>query len=140
MSPNCLALVQPVAAILSNVATVAMLIFTWKLVRLNETLTTLQVRQVWFTGAMESHSMLMLQIEAARGTWPGYSDNKPIEMVWWDADYAEKPVRRHGDPINLDRLKFFVHPDIRADREPETRSFHPLTWSRRVGCPRGPVA
>ena len=118
MSPDSLALVQAVAAIASTIATVAMAIFTWKLVRLNETMTTLQDRQVWFTGAMESHSMLMLQIEAARGTRPGHPDNKPIEMVWWDPDYAGKPVHRHEDPVNLDQLKFFVPPDIRAARDP----------------------
>jgi hypothetical protein len=68
MSPDCVALIQAVAAIASAMATVAMAIFTWKLVRLNEIPTTLQDRQVWFTSAMESHSMLTLQIEAARGT------------------------------------------------------------------------
>jgi hypothetical protein len=40
------------------------------------------------TGAMESHSDIMLRIEAMRGAPEG----KPIELVWWDPSIEEPPV------------------------------------------------
>jgi len=44
-------------------------------------------RIAWLTGAMETHSDLMLRIEAKRGI-----NEQPIKLVWWDPTIADPPV------------------------------------------------
>jgi hypothetical protein len=57
-------------------------------------------RIAWLTGAMESHSTLLVRIEAARGI-----DDKPIEVVWWDPTIEPFPFKgAHGQVATLDRI------------------------------------
>lgn len=119
MSLEC---VQAISAAFSAAAAVAVAFFTWRLVVLNRTLTELQDRNVWLTGALESHSATMLRIEAARGIRPGQPDPQPIRVVWWDPEYAQGwPLtrRRHGEQAQLDTIYVGVHPNVRAQRDRE---------------------
>ena len=52
-------------------------------------------RIAWLTGAMESHSDLMLRINAARGI-----NGKPIDLVWWDPTIADAPVTKEHEKRN----------------------------------------
>jgi hypothetical protein len=47
-------------------------------------------RIAWLTGSMESHSDLMLRIEALRGI-----EVKPIELVWWDPTIEDVPAPKN---------------------------------------------
>lgn len=59
----------------------------------------------WFTGAMESHSDLMLRIEALRGIEHG----QPIELIWWDPNIEEPPIdRKHGNPVDMKRIYLYL--------------------------------
>ncbi len=51
----------------------------------------------WFTGSMETHSDLMLQIEARRGI-----NGKPIKLVYWDPTIVKFPKKKqHGHVVDL---------------------------------------
>ena len=43
-------------------------------------------RIAWLTGAMETHSELMLRIEACRGV-----RDEPIKLLWWDPTIEDPP-------------------------------------------------
>ena len=49
-------------------------------------------RIAWITGAMETHSDLMLRIEARRGI-----NGEPIKLVWWDPTI--QPLPRNGSTV-----------------------------------------
>ncbi len=75
-------------------------------------------RIAWLTGAMESHSALMLQIEALRGI-----KEKPIELVWWDPTIEDIPsVKEHGKPVEINRIYVYLPPKLRRNK--------PSTWER----------
>jgi len=66
------------------------------------------------TGAMESHSDLMLRIEAKRGI-----NGAPIRLVWWDPTLESPPVKReHGQEIDLDTIYCYLPPSERRLQEP----------------------
>jgi hypothetical protein len=66
-------------------------------------------RIAWLTGAMESHSSLMLRIEALRGI-----NGKPVELVWWDPTIEPPPtVMEHGKPVEVNRIHVYVPPRFR---------------------------
>lgn len=66
-------------------------------------------RIAWLTGSMETHSDLMLRIEALRGI-----NDKPIELIWWDPTIAEPPV--HPEPWEASRTEPHTH--LRAAEGP----------------------
>jgi hypothetical protein len=57
-------------------------------------------RVTWLTGALESHSTLMLRIEAKRGI-----DGKPIKAIWWDPNREKPPFKgTHGVEADLEQI------------------------------------
>jgi hypothetical protein len=61
-------------------------------------------RIAWLTGAMESHSSLMVRIEALRDIRNGAK----IELKWWDPSIAEFPTGRRQLFFSLATIKSFV--------------------------------
>jgi hypothetical protein len=54
-------------------------------------------RIAWLTGAIESHSDIMLRIEAKRGI-----SSQPIKLIAWDPTIEAPPInRQHGDEIDI---------------------------------------
>ena len=75
-------------------------------------------RIAWLTGAMESHSDLMLRIEALRGV-----DGRPVELVWWDPTIEDVPsVKEHGKPVEMKQIYVFLPPKLRREKA--------STWKR----------
>ena len=75
-------------------------------------------RIAWLSGAMESHSDLMLRLEALRGI-----NGKPIELVWWDPTVENIPsVKEHGKPVEMKRIYVFLPPKLRQKK--------PSNWKR----------
>ena len=75
-------------------------------------------RIAWLTGAMESHSDIMLKIEALRGI-----NDKPIEVVWWDPTIEPPPgTKEHGQPMELNRIYVYLPPHLRRNK--------PTRWKR----------
>jgi len=80
----------------------------------------------WLTGAMETHSELMLRIEAKRGIKNG----EPIDLVWWDPTIEERPaVAKHGEEVKLDRIYVYMPPELRQVR-PTWRSRFNRIWTQ----------
>lgn len=105
-----------VFSVVTSLATVAIAYLTYKTGVLAERslgitaeLVAMNQRQNWFTGSMESHSALMLRIEAARGV-----NGKSIETLWWDPTIEKAPIKReHGKPAQLGPIYLFVPEDER---------------------------
>jgi hypothetical protein len=58
----------------------------------------------WLTGAMESHSEIMLRIEAKRGI-----NGQPIKLVAWDPTIEAPPVKReHGQEIDVNTIYVYL--------------------------------
>jgi hypothetical protein len=96
------------------VALTALLVFlTALLVLLTYLVWKVYERIAWLTGAMETHSDLMLRIEALRGI-----NQTPIELVWWDPTIEEPPIQfEHGQPVELNRIHIFVPPHLRRHQK-----------------------
>ena len=85
-------------------------------------------RIAWLTGALESHSDLMLRIEAIRGI-----EGKPIELVWWDPSIENIPtVKEHGKPVEMNRIYIYLPPKLRRNK--------PSAWKRLRDLFRLPAA
>jgi hypothetical protein len=70
-------------------------------------------RIAWLTGAMESHSDLMLKIETLRGI----RENQPIELIWWDPTIEDPPVNReHGKLVELNKIYVSIPPKYRRNK------------------------
>lgn len=66
-------------------------------------------RVTWLTGALESHSTLMLRLEAKRGV-----DGKPIKVVWWDPNREKLPFKgAHGVEAELEQIYLYLPPEHR---------------------------
>lgn len=62
-------------------------------------------RMAWLTGAMESHSDIMLRIEAKRGIKEG----EAIKLLWWDPTIEDPPVKReHGKEVDLNTIYVYL--------------------------------
>ena len=117
-------------ALVTAAATVAMAAFAWRSLQLSRelmgqqaVLVEMQEKNLWLAGALESHSALMLRIEAARGIRPGATDSAPIDVIWWDPEYADEPPKhRHGEPVALGPIRMYVPPDVRAKRDDAERT------------------
>ena len=54
-------------------------------------------RMAWLTGAMATHSNLMLRIEALRGI-----NHEPIKLIWWDFSIGDPPRKdEHGQEVDV---------------------------------------
>jgi len=77
-------------------------------------------RIAWLTGAMESHSDIMLRVEAKRGI----KDGKEIKLIWWDPTIEKPPIKReHGQEIELDTIYVYLPPEERKEK---------ITWQSRI--------
>jgi len=66
-------------------------------------------RIAWLTGAMETHSDLMLRIEAKRGI-----NGSPIKLIWWDPTIEKPPGKReHRQEVDLDTIYCYLPPGER---------------------------
>jgi hypothetical protein len=74
-------------------------------------------RMAFLTGAIESHSNLMVRIEAKRGI-----DGKSIKAIWWDPTVEKTPIRQHGQEDDLSTIYLFL--------PQEQRKYRPTAWQR----------
>ena len=66
----------------------------------------------WLTGAMETHSDLMLRIEALRGI-----NDMPIKLVWWDPTIEKIPTKKeHGQEIDLSTIYMYLPLEMRRNK------------------------
>jgi|GEM_PF-3310640 len=83
---------------IATIATVVIAVFTalvWKINR----------RMEWLTGAMESHSALMLRMEA---------EKKEIEIEWWDPSIEDFPREgKHQEPCKIKKIYVAIQPNLR---------------------------
>ncbi|MGD8617913.1 MAG: hypothetical protein PVH54_01860 [Gammaproteobacteria bacterium] len=90
---------------IATIATVIIAVFTalvWKINR----------RMEWLSGAMESHSTLILRMEA---------EKRGIEMEWWDPSIEEFPREgRHQDPCKINKIYLGIHPKFRKKSQPDS--------------------
>jgi hypothetical protein len=90
-----------ILGVATAMATAVIAWFTVTISRLNRTLTDL-------TGAMESHSTIMMRLEARR---------QGVPVVWWDPTQARTPCNpRHDTPAELKRIYLFLPRELRAQK------------------------
>jgi hypothetical protein len=66
-------------------------------------------RIAWLTGSMESHSALMVRLEAARA-----ASGQAIEVIWWDPTIEPFPFTgAHGQLAKLERIYIGIPPKHR---------------------------
>jgi hypothetical protein len=94
------------------ILTAAIAYFGWQTGKVHERIETLYARIAWLTGAMESHSELMLLIEAKRGI-----GGEPIRTIWWDPTVEGPSAVTHREERPLDVIKFFVPERFRKGTE-----------------------
>ena len=76
-------------------------------------------RIAWLTGAMETHSEIMLRIEAKRGI-----NGQPIKLVAWDPTIEAPPIKReHGQEIDVNTIYVYLPLGQRKNKP---------TWRERV--------
>lgn len=77
-------------------------------------------RIAWLTGAMETHSGLLLRIEAMRGI----TENHPIDLIWWDPTIGKPPIiQEHGQKVEMRKVYVFLPPELRKNR---------ASWKTRI--------
>ncbi|MBN1625816.1 MAG: hypothetical protein JW944_04765 [Deltaproteobacteria bacterium] len=73
----------------------------------------------WLTGAMESHSEIMLRIEAKRGI-----NGLPLKLIAWDPTIEPPPVKReHGQEIDFDTIYVYLPLSQRKNKP---------SWGKRI--------
>lgn len=86
-----------------------MVAFTFVIIFFTFQVWKVYVRTEFLTGAIESHSNLMLRIEASRGI-----NGKPIKLVWWDPTVEKPPVEQaHGQEIDISTIYIYLPLDQR---------------------------
>lgn len=76
-------------------------------------------RVAWLTGAMESHSTLMLRIEAKRGV-----NGEPLKVKWWDPNREEIPFKgAHDKEADLECIYLYLPPKYRLCKHGILRKF-----------------
>lgn len=66
----------------------------------------------WLTGAMESHSDLMLRIAARSGI-----NGEPIKLVWWDPTIEKTPTKKeHSQEIDLSTIYIYLPLEMRRNK------------------------
>jgi hypothetical protein len=69
----------------------------------------------WFTGAMESHSDLMLRMEVRA---------KGVKMVWWDKTIKPIPFSgKHSEEVTIEEIYISLPPRLRREQ--------PSAWWKR---------
>ena len=72
-------------------------------------------RIAWLTGAMESHSTLMLRFEALRAV---NSKGEPLKVIWWDPDIPPPgPPPQHGQDASINEIRVYLPPHLRRGRK-----------------------
>ncbi len=70
-------------------------------------------RITWLTGSMESHSTLMLRLEALRTS----NEGTPIKVIWWDPKIEDWPHEgEHGDEAELKTIYLGIPLDRRKNK------------------------
>ena len=78
-------------------------------------------RIAWLMGSMETHSDLILRIEAKRGI-----NDAPIKLLWWDPTIEAIPTKKqHGEEIDLSTIYIYLPPEMRR---------HKPTYRQRLGA------
>jgi hypothetical protein len=73
----------------------------------------------WLTGALESHSVLFLRLEAARSV---SETGQPVKVVWWDPDIDQVPVRpEHKKETKVTEIYLYLPPRLRRNRQSRLR-------------------
>ena len=76
----------------------------------------------WLTGAMETHSDLMLRIEARRGV-----NGQPVRLVWWDPTIAIVPTKKeHGEEVDLSTIYIYLPLEMRRNNPTRLQRFKAL--------------
>jgi len=57
----------------------------------------------WFTGALESHSTIMLWLEAQRGI-----GGRPIKLEWFDPDATSRSIRDYAPGTEVDFTPIYL--------------------------------
>jgi hypothetical protein len=92
--------------IVTALATVALAIATCALWRTTNAMKKQNEQIANFTGAMESHSTLMLRLEARKYGLP---------VVWWDPTQARTPGNpRHEQPADLSTIYIYLPTELRT--------------------------
>lgn len=60
---------------------------------------------------MQTHSDLMLRIEAKRGI----DGQSPIKLIWRDPIIEESPKHKHGYPVDLSTIRLLMPPEDRQN-------------------------
>ena len=79
----------------------------WMVWRATQEIAKYNERLTWFTGAMESHSKIMMRLEANR---------QKIPVVWWDPDIEGVPTtpsKKHKAPAEISTVYQFLPPNLR---------------------------
>ncbi len=67
----------------------------------------------WFTGALETHSELMLRIEAKRGI-----NGEPIKVIWWNPLTKHFPFSgEHSTEAELSEIYLGIPPKFRGENQ-----------------------
>jgi len=71
----------------------------------------INARVSWLTGAMESHSTMMLRIEAKLGV-----EKEPIKVIWWYPTMQKFPFSgEHGQEAKLNKIYLGIPPKYRSN-------------------------
>jgi len=88
-------------AIVTTISTVVIAVFSWLVWRV-------YAKIAWFTGAMETHSEIMMRLAAKE---------KGVEMVWWDPTIGKIPVtKEHNQPVNTDKIYLYLPLALRKNK------------------------
>jgi hypothetical protein len=94
--------------IVTALATVALAIATYALWRTTDAIKRQNEQLAFFTGAMESHSTLMLRLEAKK---------QGVPVVWWDPTQARTPGNpRHEQAAELDTIYIYLPTELRTGK------------------------
>lgn len=96
-----------VHSVIEVIMAAAIVYFAWASWRVS-------TRLAWFTGAMESHSDIMMRLEAQK---------QKIPMVWWDPTVEAFPRDgiAHGKPCHIKRLAIGMPEHLRQHEGSEGR-------------------
>ena len=84
----------------------------------------------WLTGAIESHSDMMLRLEAIRVSRVG----EPIEIIWWDPSVDSPPLKYdHESKLELGLIYRSVPPKHRKDKPTWKDRFRKLREQIKYG-------
>jgi len=90
---------------IAAIATVIIAVFTALVWKINK-------RMEWLSSAAESHSALILRMEA---------EKRGIEMEWWDPSIEDFPREgRHQEPCKINKIYLGIHPKLQKKNQPDS--------------------